>query len=106
MRPIQKRLLIHKITYIKSVKDPWGSAKEKRTNVLNVRVQPSKIYVQGSTGENITSRDIIFWDSFYSTPCNFEEGQKVEFHGEIKTIQTISKFYDDDKLHHLEMVVI
>lgn len=106
MRPIQKRLLIHEISYISQTKNGWGEVEEKKTLIKFVRVEPKKGYVQSSNEEKVVFSDIIFWDKFHSTPCEFEEGQKINFNGDVKTIQSIGYFYDDKNLHHLEIRVI
>lgn len=106
MRPIQKRLLIHEIIYISEVKNGWGEVEEEKKTIKFVRVEPKKGYVQVSNGDKVVYSDIIFWDNFHSTPCKFEEKQKIDFNGDIKTIQSIGYFYDDKNLHHLEIRVI
>lgn len=106
MRPIQKSLLIHTITYVKETEDEWGKKTKEETIVEKVRVEPKKFYIQRADGDKLVNGDLIFWDNYYSTPCEFEPKQKIIFNGEEKTIEKIDWLYDRSKLHHLEIKVI
>lgn len=106
MRPIRPDLLIHTITYQSIKKDRWGEETIEEATVNKVRVEPTRIYQQTSTGEKLVSATLIFWDKVHSSPCEFKEGDKIVFEGKEMTIQQISKLYDRTTLHHLEIRVI
>jgi len=106
-KPIQKRLLIHTVIYKeKQADDGWGNEYKEPVIINQVRIEPKTKLVRSNTGESVESTTTIFWDCVFSSPATFINGSKITFEGIEYELRQTDKFYDADRLHHLELRVI
>ncbi|MFL8888691.1 putative minor capsid protein [Helcococcus kunzii] len=106
MISIKKRLLIHECVYLQPKNnDVWNDDEHKRVELKNVRIEPKRGYLYTGTGEKITYNAILFWDAVHSTHVVFDLKGKILFNGREMNIVTVSEFYDDRKLHHVEVML-
>ena len=106
-KPIPKKLLIHEVKYIPiSQEDSWGNVKSEPIKVSNVRIEDTKRFVQTTTGNKLITATILFWDKTFSTPCEFKVEDKVKWNNMEYTVNEINTYYDEARLHHLEVVLI
>lgn len=101
--PIPKALLIHEVTLETFAESEWGGTFAAPVTVSFVRLEPKTALVRGSTGDNVTSNTLLFWDSTHSTPCDFTEDSKVTFNGKKMIVAAVDDFFDESKLHHREV---
>lgn len=106
-KPIRKKLLFHEIVYKeKQPDDGWGNLFKEPTTIKQIRVEPKTKLVRSSTGESVESTTTVFWDCVFSSPANFVNGSKITFDETEYELRQIDKFYDADRLHHLELRLI
>lgn len=110
MRPIPKRLLIHKIT-VESVtsKDRWGKEITVPAHDLEyIRMEPSTKIVRGKDNVEIQLAAILFFDCHYSRPRDqkFVDGMILGFNGEKYRVATVEPLYDEGRLHHYEVGLV
>ena len=103
---IRKKLLIHSVLY-KAVKDN-SRVDDSQDNlgyqeIENVLIQPTRRLITSKDNQSIQANATMYWDSIHSTPITFKEGATVNFNGREMTIVSISEFYDDVNLHHIEV---
>lgn len=109
MLAIPKNLLIHSAVLQSVTEDKWQSeTTENIAELKKIRIDPSSKLVTSKDNRQITLSAVLFFDLRNSRPMNilFEHGQKILFGGNIYTIETIEKLYDDKKLHHYELGLI
>lgn len=109
MLAIPKNLLIHSAVLQSVTEDKWQSeTTENIAELKKIRIDPSSKLVTSNDNRQITLSAVLFFDLRNSRPMNilFEHGQKILFGGNIYTIETIEKLYDDKKLHHYELGLI
>ena len=103
---IRKKLLIHNVLY-KAVKDN-SRVDDSQDNldyqeVENVLIQPIRRLITSKDNQTIQANATMYWDNANSTPITFKEGATVNFNGREMTVVSISEFYDDTSLHHVEV---
>ena len=109
MLAIPKNLLIHSAVLQSVTEDKWQSeTTENIAELKKVRIDPSSKLVTSKDNRQVNLSAVLFFDLRNSRPMNilFEHGQKILFGGNIYTIETIEKLYDDKKLHHYELGLI
>lgn len=106
VRPIPRRVLPHEAALIRQTADPWGGiVSETETALGYVRFEPltekDVNLLQGL--ERVSGK--LFWDCTNSTPAGtvFSPGDKVRFNGVEYNIEKTASYYDDRRLHHLEI---
>lgn len=108
-RPIKKSLLIHTVDYIQSGVDDdlgWGDETGAPATINNVRIEPKEVSTQDANGAVITSNTTLFWDNEHSTEVEFKQNGKIVWNNKTFYIKQIDEFYDDKKLHHIELRLI
>lgn len=105
--PIRLSLLSHAVSYKRlNTDDGWDKTFDEPVEIKRVRVQMTKKLVQTESGYKWHGIATLFHDTKYSTPVEFVRGSKIIFDGQEMTIQDISSYYDDKRLHHLEIGLI
>lgn len=104
---IKRELLIHKVQYYPYVKDDgWEQPTIDPIDVKRVRVEPADTLYVDNAGVQKKARSRLFWDSVWSTYCNFKIQGKIKFEDQEMTIVEVQKHYDRSKLHHVELLLI
>lgn len=106
IKPIMKKLLIHTVEYIPFSDDGWTQTESEPKTISNVRIEFVESFVSESIGKVNRGRAKLFWDSYYSTPCTFKNEDKIIFNKHELTVVEVQEFYDDTRLHHLEVVLV
>ena len=110
MRPIPKRLLIHRLSVSEmGEKDRWGNAAEGQKKELSfVRIEPSGKIVRGKDNVEVQLAATLFYDCLNSRPKGqtFSQGMILTFMGEKYRVQTVEPLYDGKKLHHYEIGLV
>ncbi|WP_277630396.1 putative minor capsid protein [Atopococcus tabaci] len=104
--PIPAFLLIHTVQYTPPSDGSWGSGNNNPIAIENVRVEPKSDVVQSGVGVAVVSNTTLFWDAVNSTPVDFKEQGTITFQTDTYTIDKINEFFDEEKLHHLELVLV
>lgn len=107
MKPIPKRLLIHRATAIKQNNaDMWNNKADKLIAQLeNIRVEPSDALEVTKDNRQIKLSAVLFFDCTHSKPTafDFSETDIIEALGNRYEIISVDKLYDESKLHHYEV---
>jgi hypothetical protein len=106
MRPIPKFLLIHSAVLKKEAsEDVWGKKTAETVALSGVRVEPAQRRMFSLTDGLPEADTKLFYDCRNSSPGNvvFETGDVVVFGGKEHRIVRVSSFYDEKRLHHLEV---
>lgn len=107
VKPIRRSLLTHTIEYSEySNDDVWGVTYKKPVTIERVRLEPKETVVFGMNNRQIIGNTLLFHDSVHSTPCKFVPESKVIFNGRELVVQTVNEYYDKERLHHVEVVLI
>lgn len=101
--PIPKHLLIHDIEYQDYEKTRYGDEYGEKIEVKHVRLDPKSKRVKTANGEEFISQTTLFWDAVNSEACRFHKNGRVIFDGIEMYVGEIGIFYDESKLHHLEV---
>ena len=105
MKPIPKSLLIHSATLYEVVENSWQETEKKELAKLSrVRIEPSTKMIISSNNRSVTLSATLFYDCRNSQPAvEFKPGYLVEFEGKTYRVELVEVFYDQNKLHHLEV---
>lgn len=106
MKPIPRNLLIHSAVLYEVSEDKWqNEQRNELARLTSVRIEPSSRLVAGKDDRSVQISATLFYDYRNSRPKTFEfkEGQRVEFGGMLYRVQSIERFYDGTRLHHLEV---
>jgi hypothetical protein len=106
MRAIPRKVLIHSVTVISGIeRDTWGSEKPAAEIIINhVRVEPKAKLVTDKQNRQIKLAALMFYDTVNSSPAyEFSVLDRIKFCGKTYNIAVIDEFYDERKLHHLEI---
>lgn len=107
MRPMPKRLLIHRVSVLTPDGEPdaWGEQTETETMLSFVRTDPTSKFVIDKTQKQVQLQAVLYYDLRHSRPRSFPfvEGQKIRWDGREYRIATVEPLYDGKKLHHLEV---
>lgn len=110
MNQIPKSLLIHEITHMTALKkDKWGKGEAVDTQkVERVRIEPSSKIVRGKNGAEIQLQAELFYDCKNSRPKGviFKEDDIVAFNDARHKVKTVTRLYDEKKLHHYEIGLV
>lgn len=110
MRPIPKKLLIHRLSVSETgEKDRWGNADEEPKQELSfVRIEPSGKIVRGKDNAEIQLAATLFYDCVNSRPKGqtFSQSMILTFLSEKYRVQTVEPLYDGKKLHHYEIGLV
>lgn len=107
-KPMTKKLLCHTATlYRGAVRDSWGktTVSGAATDLAHVRLEPSEGLTITRDNRQITLRLTMFFDCVNSTPqgLTFRLGDVVQWEGENYTVESVSRRWDESKLHHWEL---
>ena len=109
MRPIPKFLLIHSCILSKEISENvWGGKNYRNVALSSVRFEPVDER-QYSTAEGMPKASTkMFYDCRNSVPRDtvFATGDIIRFGDEKYTITKVSSFYDEKRLHHIEVFMI
>lgn len=109
MRPIPKRLLIHRASAITETQDPDSAFESKVTETTvplsYIRVEPSGALTVSKQNEQVRLSAVLIFDCKNSRPkgYDFSHEPRIEYNGQKYDIVGIGKFYDGRKLHHYEV---
>ncbi|MGN1108192.1 MAG: putative minor capsid protein [Oscillospiraceae bacterium] len=105
MKPIPKRLLIHSAVLYEVAENSWQETEKKELAKLSrVRIEPSSKMIISSNNRSVTLSATLFYDCRNSLPTiEFKPGYLVEFEGNTYRVEQVEVFYDQQKLHHLEV---
>lgn len=110
MLPIPKSLLIHSAILVRFENSEWQDSVEliPVAELNHIRFEPSSKLVSGKDKSAAVISARMFYDCTNSSPRNvcFEHGQFVIFGGEKYSIERVRSFYDDIRLHHIELELI
>lgn len=107
MKCIPKRLLIHSV-YAKNPigEDCFGyKSFSEETLISNVRVDFTDAVKLNGFLNNKNRSALLFFDCVNSSPHNFTFmiGTVINFNGVSLTADKISNFFDNNRLHHVEV---
>ena len=106
--PIPKYLLIHTITLGKAAQTgAWGNKTRTTITIYNVRLEPLARRTWSLTEALQECSARLFYDCVNSTPAGitFETGDEVTFNSRIFIVESVQELYDDNRLHHLEVLL-
>ena len=110
MRPIPKKLLIHKATLYKRLKvDKWGAVTlDGGQEIERVRMEPSRQIIRDKNNAEIQLAAMLFYDCRNSYPhgIGFEVDDIIDFCGQKHQIKSIEPLYDGSRLHHYEIGMV
>lgn len=108
MKPIPKRLLIHKVTLYTRTSDRWEDTLGEDLLLEHVRVEPSSQIIRDKQGAELQLAALLIYDCKNSRPreMGFAVDQVVEFNSRRLQIKTVEPLYDGRRLHHYEMGLI
>lgn len=109
MKPIPKKLLIHKVTHYRTTNDRWGKETPgEKVVIKNVRMEPASRVIRDKNNSELQLSATLFFDCKNSRPVDMEfyEDDIVEFNGQKHQIKTIDSLYDEKRLHHYEIGLV
>lgn len=109
MRPIPRKLLIHTATLKTSASiDAFQKPTHAETALTCVRIEPSNAVIKTKDNTEITLSAVLFYDCTNSLPkgTDFALESKIVFGGEERMVKSVERFYDHNKLHHLEIGLV
>lgn len=92
---IQRRLLVHKITYEEyDENDRYGATYKAPVQVKRVRVEPKRTVMIDANNTEIISMTALFVDSRHTSPRFIpKEQSKVTYNGITYRVQKVNTFY-------------
>ena len=108
MRPIPLRLLIHSAELSRVILGDYNVTENSDTVLLeHVRVEPCYSAVSAKDNRQLNASYKLFYDCLNSSPqdVTFDIDMCVTFDGEVFHIEDVRKFYDERKLHHIEVML-
>lgn len=106
MLPIPLRLLIHEATLYETEKNDYGAEQDKLVAALKyVRFEPSTRIVHTADNADVQCVATMFVDAVSSWPVGVRVyvGNSVVWEGRRYKVQNVQRFYDENRLHHLEV---
>lgn len=107
MKPIPKRLLIHSAELSTPQNcDVWQKVTySDPVTIQHVRIEPYTKIVLGADNTQRQQTATLFFDTANSSPSDteFAVGQRVQSLGQMYTVLTVERLYDDRRLHHYEV---
>ena len=109
MKPIPRKLLIHKASAITEGSDPdsvfENKVAETSVPLSYVRVEPSSALTVSKQNEQVKLSAVLIFDCKNSRPkgYDFSHEPRIEYNGQKYNIVGIGEFYDGRKLHHYEV---
>ncbi|VXB51740.1 Minor capsid protein [Exiguobacterium sp. 8H] len=109
MASIQRRLLIHEITYEEyDENDRYGATYKAPVQVKWVRIEPKRTVMIDANNTEIVSTTLLFVDSLNTSPRFIpKEQSKITFEGIVYRIQKVNTYYANSiRVHHWEAVLV
>lgn len=108
MRPIPLKLLIHSAELSSVTPGDYNVPEITGTIPLShIRVEPCNSAVSTKDNRQLNASYKLFYDCVNSSPqgVTFDIDMRVTFDGETFGIQETKKFFDENKLHHWEVLL-
>lgn len=108
MAPISRKMLIHNATLNRVVRDKFGTETDELVAQLYyVRLESSSEVIVTSDNANLQCTGKMYVDSVRSIPIGvqIEVGNSIVWNGERYRVQRVASYYDDTRLHHLEVLL-
>lgn len=109
MKTIPASILTHTVMLYDVATDEYMNETDKIVAVLeHVRIEPSSSLIVDANGADVQIAATMYVDARISTPQRkyINVGQALMFDGERYRVADVQRFYDHNRLHHQEVVLI
>lgn len=106
---IQRRLLVHEITYEEyDENERYGATYKAPVQVKRVRVEPKRTVMIDANNTEIVSTTLLFVDSLHTSPRFVpKEQSKITFEGVVYRVRKVDTYYaTSNRVHHWEVVLV